>query len=324
MATAAQVRQRFPRHVQSDRTARRQLAWLVAEGYLGLASVRAVGPNFPHVFVARRRGLQLVKRAYAERGVAWKPVGSDEYRTRGRAASQVLHEVLLTQFYLDVWRTAHDRGHKVLAYERRYFAQDRQLLFKHSGRQHRLIPDAGFVLSLARPGRPALLAMFVELDNGSMSLARVGQKLQEYARWAASPEGQAYLTDLYARCGAVNPRPEFRLLVVAGPDEGRVLELLLPALDLAEDLRRRLWLTSFADLRSHQGDPLPLSAPIWLLAADAAPWLREYEALRQARPPRPLPPTRLRLWVRSQQRRFVARRLATMTCHSLFPNQQGK
>jgi hypothetical protein len=81
------------------------------------------------------------------------------------------------------------------------------------------------------------------------------------------------LVDLYRRYGAREPRPTFRLLVVARSrtgldDDGRLASLLSEADGAPADLRGRMWLTTVAALRRHQQDHRPLDATVWLRPGD--------------------------------------------------------
>jgi hypothetical protein len=164
------------------------------------------------------------------------------------------------------------------------------------------------------------LLCLVELDNGSMSVARLLAKYQLYAAWADSPEGQAYLIQVYTRLRAQHPQPNFRLLVVAhdalhaGRDARRLEDLYTEALELPGPMRDRIWLTTVASLREHQGDQPPLAAPLWLRARDARDFLADYRAYVAALP---RDPGQKRY---ARQRKYVAAQLARSPLHPLFPH----
>ena len=106
----------------------------------------------------------------------------------------------------------------------------------------------------------------VEMDTGSMNRKQLQAKFSRYSSWAQSEGGKEYLLDLYRRYGATDPRPWFRLLVIAKDrgdnDERRVAEVLAATRAFAV-VADRLWITSVADLQQHQQDVLPLAAPVW-------------------------------------------------------------
>jgi hypothetical protein len=113
----------------------------------------------------------------------------------------------------------------------------------------------------------------LELDNGTMNAKQIRAKFARYAAWSQSAAGQQYLIDLYERHGAKEPRPTFRLLVVARSrtgldDDGRLSELRAVADRLPAGTRKRVWLTTVAALREHQHDDHPLGANVWLRLGD--------------------------------------------------------
>jgi hypothetical protein len=114
-----------------------------------------------------------------------------------------------------------------------------------------------------------MVCCFVEMDNGTMNRKQIWAKYRRYTAWAESPAGKQYLVDLYHHHGATEPRPTFRLLIIArsrignDDDHHRMLELLAVAAKLPATLKDRLWFTTVADLCHWQHDPLPLDAAIW-------------------------------------------------------------
>jgi hypothetical protein len=115
---------------------------------------------------------------------------------------------------------------------------------------------------------------FLELDNGTMNAKQIRAKFARYGAWSQSAPGQQYLSTLYERFGAREPRPTFRLLVVARSrtgldDDGRMSELLLTAANrLPAIMQKRIWLTTVAALREHQHDHHLLSAHLWIRLGD--------------------------------------------------------
>lgn len=95
----------------------------------------------------------------------------------------------------------------------------------------------------------------VELENGSMSLARIQEKYQRYERWMGSGAAKIYLQKIFAAYGQRPSDSSLRLLVVVhadgthAADERRLIDLLLPALTLPSRLRRLVWLTTAAALK---------------------------------------------------------------------------
>jgi Replication-relaxation len=139
-----------------------------------------------------------------------------------------------------------------------------------SGKPTRLVPDAMF---LFRQQGHGMCCCFLELDNGTMNAKQIRAKYDRYAAWSRSAQGQQYLTHLYRRHGANEPRPTFRLLVVArsrtGLDnERRMAELLAAAKHAPSVIRDRLWLTTVAALAGYQQHNLSLNAGLWLRAKE--------------------------------------------------------
>jgi hypothetical protein len=327
-ATGSQIRRRFTEYLPSERTAQYQLANLVQLGHLATSPVRSTSPNFPFVYHATGRGVNLVSQIYASLGRQWSAAATEQFRSRGQSLDSILHEVLLTEFDLAVSKTVESRGDlELLLTERRYFRRERQLRFSHQGKVRRVVPDSGFLLRFRSQTsgrlaaqRSSLLLHLVELDNGTMPVARILEKYLRYHCWAESPEGRQYLTDLYRRFGRTDARPNFRLLVIAhaktdaSGDMRRLTDLFAQALLLPSSMRDRIWLTTAEDLRRHQEDNPPLSAAIWLRARDARRWLPAYRTFCEQ-----LPGGRGNKRY-AHQRRFVAQQLAALPRHPLFPH----
>jgi len=281
------IQRRFPEHLSADRTAALRLAHLVELGYLGIASVRSTNPNFPHVYYAKRRGLAwLEKRLADEKGVELHLTRADEGKQRVRSLDSLLHELLLTEFQLGVYQTVHGREDLTLhTAERRYYRKENLLRFREQGQNRTIRPDAGFLLSIsARQGtQPSRLQFYVELDAGTMAPRKILEKYQHYHAWSRT-DGVPYLTSLYGRLGDQNPKPNFRLLMIAHDkyrglhkDERRMLDLIVQALDPSIP-QNNVWFTTVSQLNAHAGDPLPLQAAIWYRIRDFKPYLNQFRS----------------------------------------------
>jgi hypothetical protein len=106
------------------------------------------------------------------------------------------------------------------------------------------------------------------MDNGTMNQKKIRAKYARYLAWSQSATGKQYLIDLYRHHGASEPRPIFRLLVIARSrtgkdDQRRMLELRRPAAKLPAMMQDRMWFTTVDDLCRGQHHPLPLEAAIW-------------------------------------------------------------
>ena len=116
-----------------------------------------------------------------------------------------------------------------------------------------------------------------------MNCKQMEAKFRRYERWSRSTIGQRYLIDLYTKFGATEPRPSFRLLVIAkdrldGNDDAR-------ADDLSDALRReapmllnKTWITTIEQIRKETRGELRLQQKIWWLSdldRSPAPLFRE-------------------------------------------------
>jgi hypothetical protein len=323
-AIASQIQRRFATYIPTERTAQYQLASLVELGYLRTAPVRSTSPNFPFVYCVTGRGVRLIRDSYAALDNAWHGTAGEGTRTRGIALPSILHELLLTEFDLAVGEGIEQRpGLERMFVERQYFRPDKQLRFEHRARKHLLIPDSGFLVRLREQGirlpntSARLLLHFTELDNGTMPLARLLDKLRHYDLWSRSTEGAEYLARLYKQFGSSPVQPNFRLLLIAhgnsvAGDRGRLVDTFIQALDLSSAMRDRIWITTIEALRQHEQDSDLVAATIWVRARHASPWLhayREFErSLSDANPKRRF----------AERRRFVRDKLLAMAKHRLL------
>ncbi|MBS0203962.1 MAG: replication-relaxation family protein [Planctomycetes bacterium] len=322
-ATASQIQRRFPDWLRTTRTTQWQLANLVQLGYLATTPVRSTSPNFPFVYFATVRGVNLINDTYAVHGIDKKQPSGEGRKSTGVAVDSILHELLLTEFELAVKLTIDARPDlKLLSTERRYYRRERQLKYSHAGRTHRVIPDAGFLLRVGHETDGtsqnksfATMLNFVELDNGTMSPARFLEKLQQYATWSVSESGIKYLQHSHAMHRSAVPQSGFRLLIVvhdkqhADGDERRLTALFQQALELPAAMRDRLWFAAASDLKASQHHSPPLAGEIWFRGRDAKAWLHQYHQLPEQNP-------------NSLRRRFVAGQIPALPRHALFPRQE--
>lgn len=268
-AVASQIQRRFRNVLRSDRTARRHLGELESLGYLAAAPTRGVSPLFPKVYFVTGRGVKKLRESLAAQGKSWQAVRVDRRgrnAQEGYAADHILHEVLITEFLLAVWQTVHGRADlELLTIQRRSLAKHPAFRLSVHGRQTRLVPDAMFLFRQAGGG---MVCCFVELDNGTMNQKQIRAKYARYLAWSQSTAGQQFLIDLYRRHGATEPRPTFRLLIIARSrtgkdDERRMAELWRPATNLPAAMQIRMWFTTVEELCRRQYETTPLEAAIW-------------------------------------------------------------
>lgn len=271
-AVASQIQRRFADVLRSDRTARRHLEEMEALGYLGVAPARGVSPLFPKVYYVTGRGVRRLRECLAAQGKSWEATRVDRrgrHTREGYGAEQLVHEILITEFLLSVWQIGEsDPNVKVLAVQRRSLVKHPAFRFTIAGKTTQLIPDAMF---LCRHNPGGMACYFVEMDTGSMNRKQLSEKLQRYAVWSESAGGQQYLTNLYDRHGATEPRPVFRLLIVtrdrtSGDDQRRLAEVATVTSQLPQRIRNRIWLTTVARIHIHSSTVDNLLAPaVWVL-----------------------------------------------------------
>ena len=315
---ASQVKRRYSAWLSSPRTAQYQLASLCRLGYLAVAPVRSTGPHFPYVYYATDRGARFVHDEYERLGLSQVPTPADDIKKIGHAFDSILHELMITEFSLWLQRMT-DRGDIELSWtERRFFRPERRLRYWAEGRLHKLIPDLGF---LVRPSgsdsRGRGLLHFLEWDNGTMSLARIRDKLHQYQVWSGSEQGRAQLASMHGV--GDNPRdvPAYRLLFVAhdknrpNRDAARLVDILGEVLKFPAALRDRVWLTTAAQLQIRGSRDEP-DAPIWIRARDMRAWLAVHPQSGSDTPERDRRVDRFR-------RRHILDHLSRMPRHRLLP-----
>jgi len=236
---------------------------------------QGVSPLFPKVYYVTKRGVRKLRESLAARGKSWQAVRVDRRGRQGQegySAERVIHEILITEFLLTVWQTVQGRPDlELLSIQRRSLVKQSAFWLEVERRWTHLFPDAMFLFRHASGG---MVCCFVEVDNGTMNQKQIRAKYRRYVAWSQSPAGKQYLMDLYRCHGAIEPRPTFRLLVVAGgrtgqDDHRRMQELCVPVAKLPTAMQDRLWFTTVEDLCCWQRHPLPLDAAIWRRGRDA-------------------------------------------------------
>jgi Replication-relaxation len=273
-AIGFQIQRRFPSILRSERTVRRHLEELESLGFLDVVPTRGLGPNFPKVYYVTAAGVRTLRKSLDAKGTAWQPTRFDRagrQRREGYSAEIVVHELLTTEFLLSVRETVERRSDlELLTVQRRSLKRHPSFQVTIGRHQTRLIPDAMF---LFRQEHRGMCCCFLELDNGTMNAKQIRRKFARYAAWAQSSSGQQYLIDLYGRQGAKEPKPKFRLLMIARSrigldDERRMAELLMASRRAPKGIDERLWLTTVAALARHQHEELALSESLWLRASE--------------------------------------------------------
>lgn len=301
---SSQIQRRFPEYLKSCRTTRRHLEELQRLKHIDVVPTRSTGPLWPKVYYVTGTGARRLRKALVAQGNAWTPSRVDRkgrHSQEGYSADHVVHEILITEFLLALGLTIKARSDlKLLTIQRRSLARHPAFRVLVEGRPTRLIPDALFAFRQQGSG---MIACLLELDTGEMNRKMMRAKLGRYEAWARSEAGQQYLVDLYRQDGAVHPQPNFRLLLVIDDRSGaggdaRLRELVNLSLACPASLRKRLWLTTVAELREHQHALAPLDQAIWRRGKDA----------------RCLQPDTSGVGSESQNEAF-----ASLSRHSLFP-----
>lgn len=283
IAMAGHVQRRFPKLFPTDRTTRMHLQTLVASRELSVTQQHSAG--LPNVYQITGRGL---------RTVAEQEGSEDDLRARVQriARSRVPHELLITEFATALEETARRRGELSIGWQER-------IAFTQQPSFRTVIPDYGFLFQHPQGQMLCLL----EVQSGEESPMRVRRKLERYAEWQESPEGQRAMMEIYRRHGAKAPRPQFRLLFVVedrrtGNDEARLRQVFSEAVHLPSSLRRRIWAATVSDLL----EAANVDSPVWRRGTDLERAIGQWQGL-----------------VKRKRRRFVASLVRSMERHTLFP-----
>lgn len=270
-AVASQIRRRFSKYLRSDRTTRRHLTEMEAQGLLGVVDTNNVSPLWPKVYFVTRRGVAALRNALKEKGQDWSETLHDRRRSDGSSAQHVLHEIFLTEFLLLAWEAAQQRDDlEILNTQRRSLKKHPSFDIVIGGRKTRLEPDAFF---LCRRRDKGMMCCFVELDLDSMTPRQIAMKLGRYRAWSESAAAGSYLKRLYERRGANNPTATFRLLfVIAGKTRlatrRRLLRLLELSRQLPIGLQRRIWFCTVQQIQELDTSSNPLTDPLWVRSID--------------------------------------------------------
>lgn len=270
-AVASQIRRRFPNYLRSDRTTRRHLTEMEAQGLLSVVDTNNVSPLWPKVYFVTRRGVALLRNALHEKGQDWSETLHDRRRSDGSSAQHVLHEIFLTEFLLLAWEGTQQRDDlEILTTQRRSLKKHPAFNLVVGGRHTRLEPDALF---LHRQRDKGMMCCFVELDLGSMTPRQIAKKLARYRAWSESGAAASYLKGLYERHGARTPTTAFRLLfVIASKTRSatrrRVNRLMELSRQLPTELRNRIWFCSVQQLQESSAPVKLLTAPLWVRPRD--------------------------------------------------------
>lgn len=272
-AVASQILRRFPKHLGSDRTARRHLAEMESLGLLGVVETNNVSPLWPKVFFVTRRGMATLKKALHKQGKEWTESVQDRRRSDGASAQHVLHELFITEFQLMAWETTQVLDDlQFLTMQRRSLAKHDAFKIVVAGRQIRLQPDAMF---LYRQQGRGMMCCFVEMDLDSMSNKQLVAKFRRYQRWAESSKSSQYLEELYVRYGATKPAARFRILVVVGSrtiqaEQQRVTRIAKLASGLPKTISDCIWISSVNQLQVATERSAILNESLWIRPRDVS------------------------------------------------------
>ncbi len=265
-AIASQMMRRFPKHLKSDRTARRHLAEMESLGLLGVVETNHLGATWPKVYFVTRHGLTSLRRALNKRGQAWSESVYDRRRSTGPSVHHICHELCTTDFMLLAWEATQIREDlRILAFERRSLSSHEAFEISVAGRQTRLQPDGLFLYQQGK----GQMCCFIEIDMCSMTVRQMKAKFWRYHNWAQSTKGIEYLMKLYESHGAIRPVANFRILVVVGGrtkdnEERRRAGLLRLVSQLPPLIRGRFWFATASDIQDEQLKRTLLLDAIWM------------------------------------------------------------
>ncbi|MBI1902946.1 MAG: replication-relaxation family protein [Planctomycetia bacterium] len=282
-AVASQIQRRFAKYLKSGRTARRQLQELESLGWLGVAPARAVGPLFPKVYYVTRSGVQRIKEAFKLQGKTWEPTRVDRkgwHSKAGYSAEHVIHELLLTEFLLGIWKEFAVRTDvKLLQVERRSLGRQSAFALPELGKSARLRPDAMFTVENGH----GFIAFLVELDLGTMSRKQVAWKLRRYAVWMTHGRAARWVKSV-ARGRRFKERAgELRIVWIVksrvdGDDTGRLAEIVRAARPWFDELHEHVWCATVGELATASSCGSSGGAGIWIRWSDLRARLRSWRS----------------------------------------------
>jgi hypothetical protein len=236
------------------------LQTLVANGDLSVREGPGIGQA--NVYSLTQKGLRII---HKERD---SDVDSLRHlRRRSPTGSHFLHELLITELAVSVAQATRARADLSLPWQAR-FGLIRSPAFRD------LVPDYALLLKHAQ----GLLVCLIEVISGEDSPTRIGQKLREYATWSMNPIAHEFLTALYRKYGAQDPRAHYRLLLVVQDrrstnDRARVRQILWQTLSLSRTMRQRIWIASVAELAGAKS----IDEPLWMRGRDLDAHLAGWE-----------------------------------------------
>lgn len=246
IATAGQVFRFLPDLFKSDRSARMHLQTLAVSGEL--AVVRSRGMGAVNLYLITRRGL----RAVADGD------GLTTVSRRHPSGTHLGHDLIGTELFLKFVESSRRIPGMSIAWSER-FAFHRYPCFQT------VIPDGALLIKHPQ----GQLVYFAEVSSGEDSTTRLSEKLSSYELWTETDESKQFLIELYREHGAIQPRPQFRLLFVLHHRLGlssdvRLRQLLYSAAEVSPAMRRRMWCTTTDFLASTPA----MTSPIWLRLSD--------------------------------------------------------
>ena len=230
-----------------------------------MAETRSTSSLFPKVYFVTGRGVRRIEDSLRERGKPGRCCRRDRRRPEAYSPDHVLHEILTTEFLLNVWQCCAGRDDlELLTVQRRALERHAAFVIDGSGRNTRLKPDAMFLYKQAG----GLMCCFLEMDNGTMNLRQMRSKFVRYHAWARSSPGQQYLLNLYRGHSATHARPVFRVLVVtrsrlSGRESQRLEALSRMTMKVSAESRHRVWLTTTTELQRSDREVGSMEDAIW-------------------------------------------------------------
>lgn len=269
-AVSSQIQRRFSNTLKSDRTTRRHLTEMEAQGLLRVVETNAISPLWPKVYFVTRRGVTRLRQVLHNQGQEWTESVQDRRRSDGSSAQHVLHELFVTELLLLAWETTQRRPDlQILTMQRRSLAKHSAFKIVVGGKRTQLEPDGMY---LYRQHGKGMMCCFVEMDLDSMTPRQMAVKFRRYQVWAESQTATAYLKGLYERHGASAPSAAFRILVVVGSrnaqaERRRIASLLAVTKQLPTALQNRIWFCTVQQLQSVEPSKL-LAGQLWLRPRD--------------------------------------------------------
>lgn len=260
IATPYMVMDAFPRFFSYHKKTMRHLNWLANKGYLGRHDYRDRG----YVYNITNAGYERCRDADIGVDLARIP-----YMYREPNGKQVEHELLITKSAVSLYGCVRNEPNLHLLGEGRFGVQNIVVYDPDTGEELRpfddLIPDY-FYLSRDRNG---LMFRMWEVMRGVESIDNVRRMMQEHQRWGFSRAAEIFLTGLYRKWGAKEPKPEYQTHCILESsswkhtDAWKERMTMMQTFHVTPRMQGRVWTTTKEELDKALAEGLSINYKIW-------------------------------------------------------------